>query len=252
MSTPITFPSRLNSMYEPFLMFSAFNWSKLPSTKNTMSKVIDSADTYILPLSKEGFDNLIRNNWEESEGIVNTTSVWEYVKAMFASKGRELTGSVGESFMRQKGMAINDYIALCFNNTDLRTFSFSFDLIPENQKESESIRQIIRGMKHYSLPSYTGNNWQIAYPYFWNIRMVFPQINQVIPVYECAMTSISDSYFADSKVPLRDGSPPLVSLQLEFSELSIPSRERFGLETSTTTTTSDTEINSWIGYHNET
>ena len=245
MSTPIIFPSRLNSMYEPFLMFSAFNWSKLPSTKNTMSKVNDSADTYILPLSKEGFDNSIKNNWEESEGIVNTTSVWEYVKAMFASKGRELTGSVGESFMRRKGIAINDYIALCFNNTDLRTFSFSFDLIPENPKESESIRKIIGGMKYYSLPSYTGNDWQIAYPYFWNIRMVFPQINQVIPVYECAMTSISDSYFADSKVPLRDGSPPLVSLQLEFSELSIPSRERFLI--SDNSMTNSGEIKQWSG-----
>jgi len=54
------------------------------------------------------------------------------------------------------GTAVNPHAALVFSGVALKQYTFEWTLIPNNEAESNSIRQIINKLKRASLPSYGG------------------------------------------------------------------------------------------------
>jgi hypothetical protein len=54
------------------------------------------------------------------------------------------------------GKVLNPYIEQVFKGISMREFNFSWKLVPRNQKEQEKIHNIIKALRYYSLPNYSG------------------------------------------------------------------------------------------------
>ena len=215
--TIYTFPKKLDSAIEPYIMFQSHEWETKDKKTQDVSTYQTHVDTIALPMSSNGIISSISNRWEESD-INRSESLTEGFKAFLASKAKDIGGTLLNRYEYEQGSTINDFMSLVYDGVNLRQFNFTYELIPESAEESEIIRNVVKSFKRNSLATYT-QEWQIFYPNFWTIRIVFPQEKNIIVIKDCVCTSITDSYLTDTKIPFHDGSAPKVDLELSFKEL---------------------------------
>jgi len=223
--TIYTFPKKLDSAIEPYIMFQSFEWTTIGKKTQEVEVNRNPIDTIALPMSSNGIISSISNKWEESD-IKKTENLTESLKAYGASKAKDLGGIAINRYFYDEGIAINDFMGLVYDGVNLRQFSFTYELIPESAEESEIIKEIIKSFKRNSIGTYT-KEWQVFYPKFWTIRVIFPQDKSNIQIKDCVCTSITDAYFTDSKMPFNDGSPPKVDFDITFKELDKLSGEDY-------------------------
>jgi hypothetical protein len=68
-----------------------------------------------------------------------------------APPAESLTQGVG-------GKVLNPYVEQIFKGIAMREFNFSWKLVPRNAKEQERIHNIIKNLRYYSLPNYSGSS----------------------------------------------------------------------------------------------
>jgi len=215
MSADFEFPKNLNEDIQPYILFSAFDWSTKGKKSQSLETAKTNTESIRLPLSANGISSLISNRWNETENV--TESLVEGAKAALAQKVKSLGGTFATRAAFLAGVAQNDAASLIYDGVNFRQFSFSYELIPSSPEESASLANIIKAFKRNSLPVYEG--WKVSYPNFWNVLIVFPQDKSVIKIKDCVLTSINDNYFTDTKIPFHDGAPPKIDLELTFKEL---------------------------------
>ena len=100
-----------------------------------------------------------------------------------------------------------------------RRFTMSFDLIPDNAKEAEIIRQIIIMFKKCSSPSIGINGVSLRAPYYWNVQIGNPWISKMMRMDCMVITNISVDYGASGSIQqFADGFPKHIQMQLQMSE----------------------------------
>jgi len=86
-----------------------------------------------------------------------------------AGAAEALTGVKVKSVIEQRYQKVlNPQLAVLFKGIGVREFSFSFDMFPKNEKESQEIERIIRMFKYYSFPYIDGNF--MHYPSYFEIE----------------------------------------------------------------------------------
>ncbi len=87
------------------------------------------------------------------EGVFNAAgdkTTRDLASSFFASKAVNILGgntSLDGVLSRSSGQIINPNMELLFNGVTLRSFSFSFDLAPRDERESDTIKKMIRIFK---------------------------------------------------------------------------------------------------------
>jgi len=133
-----------------------------------------------------------------------------------------------------------------YQGSSLRSFKFSFTFIPENQKETQQVIEIIRFFKKCASPSLpfsdskeikeekglwetlTGQGIMLS-PCTWEIFVCNPTINKLMSFHKCACTNVSVTYGDSEKVSMYyDGMPKQVSLSLDFAECQLQFSESYG------------------------
>ena len=234
----ISFPDLLNSKIEPCIYFQSLEWSNNKDSRfNTINPIKNTGDIILLPMTNDGLISKIENKWEEKGGIrqlagaleggIDWRKTGEFIKTQIARLAQTVEGKLGEQNRYNNGITINDFSALMFEGTELRTFDFTWKLYPSSQIESERLANIIRIFKYHSLAEY-GESWKLCFPDIWNINIIMPNGKSEIEnntglsrikIQNCVCTHISDSYFVEGKVPLADGSSSCVGLELSFMEI---------------------------------
>ena len=82
--------------------------------------------------------------------MAGDSSAQGLAQSFFASKAVNILGgntSLGGMLSRSQGQVLNPNMELLFKGVTLRGFSFDFDLAPRDQKEGETIKNIIRTFK---------------------------------------------------------------------------------------------------------
>ena len=133
-----------------------------------------------------------------------------------------------------------------YQGSSLRSFKFSFTFIPENQKETQQVIEIIRFFKKCASPSlpFSDSNeikeekglWGtltsqgiMLSPCTWEIFVCNPTINKLMSFHKCACTNVSVTYGDSEKVSMYyDGMPKQVSLSLDFAECQLQFSESYG------------------------
>jgi len=83
-----------------------------------------------------------------------------------------LGGAVTMEVVKRTGKAINPSEILLYSGPELRSFSFSFELVPKNQKELNEIHDIIMCFKKFSLPEGSPTSATLGFPCVWGIDIL--------------------------------------------------------------------------------
>jgi hypothetical protein len=139
---------------------------------------------------------------------------------------------------RTTGTVINPNMELLFNGPRMRSFNFTFDMVPRFKEEAEQIRKIIKVFKKYMAPVKKPGNAFLDSPniflldYIYNgdisdneVKALYgsngkshPYLNKIKP---CALTDFSVNYTpAGSYMTYRDGgSMTMYQISMTFSEI---------------------------------
>ena len=133
-------------------------------------------------------------------------------------------GDINNLVSRATGNIINPNVELLFNGVQLRGgFNFIYDLIPRNQTESESIKNIIRTFKQQMLPNKRSTGFFIKAPNVFRLKyMRGGKVHPFLNLFKiCALTNMSVDYSGSGTyASYHDATPVHMVLNLQFQELS--------------------------------
>lgn len=138
----------------------------------------------------------------------------------------------------------NNYAETLFQSVDNRQFSFNWTLTPRNQKEAETLDNMLRMLRFHMLPEFRsdiGNgNAFMLYPSSFDI--VFWQNgepNRYIPrISTCALVAMSTNYTPNgSYIITKAGTPQSYTLSLTFTEMTMMHKALVGEDPDNTGTT---------------
>ena len=185
-----------------------------------------------------------KSNWFFGEkGLVN--DLRKVVKGGYEAINGAPAAAIAD-YMGVRRPMINPGQFQYYQGSSLRSFKFSFTFIPENQKETQQVIEIIRFFKKCASPSLPFSDSKeikeekgffeivkseglMLSPCSWEIFVCNPTINKLMSFHKCACTNVSVTYGDSEKVSMYyDGMPKQVSLSLDFAECQLQFSESYG------------------------
>ena len=194
--------------------------------KNT--KRITQADpiyAVCLPLPNELLDSQ-SHRWEMETGIIGQLAGGMIDKISYGGiSASKLLAEASMSFGFRKPM-IDPGMFQNYGGSAPRNFNFSFDLIPNNAKEAESIMNIILNLKKFSLPRSIVSGVSLLAPFIFEIEIGNENMRKLINMNDVVMTEIGVNYGADGNMQMfSNGMPKFIQLNLAFAERSVVTAE---------------------------
>ena len=145
-------------------------------------------------------------------------------------------GGAKEVSEMQSGEIITDRLELAFKGIQKRSFSYTFKMIPKNEREADEIRKIVFAFKANMLPEFVAgrsgrrlvvpNTFDIQYQYMGVSNEYLHHISTCI-LEDMSVTYGGDRYKTFNASSKGDGAPPVeTSITLQFKELELITRER--------------------------
>ena len=192
---------------------------------------LDSSVTLPYPISLSDNQN---HNWENTEGLLaqvtgNALSAsGESLsgKAAFIKKvlgdGKKMYAGLMNSLGVRKAVVDPGYFQN-YNGSTPRSFTMAYTLVPQSQKEAQTIKDIILWFKQYSSPTFISNSPLMGAPVVFNISFAGNQyITDMFKMDKCVLTGISVDYASDGSFMLyKDGFPKQIGLALNFAEVEL-------------------------------
>lgn len=181
---------------------------------------------FALPLPNELNDSQ-SHQWETTKGAVGEIAGGlENTQFGIGSITRSASQVLGEAASRKgfrKGL-INPGYFQNYNGTEPRTFTFSWDLIPNNPNEAKSIVDIIYNIKKYTLPSTTGDGMTLFSPYIFDLEIGNPIIDVLMNMSNLVCTNVDIQYAAEGALQfIAEGYPKYIKLSMTFTETLVDS-----------------------------
>jgi hypothetical protein len=261
-TAPLTFPKTLMSEWKHIIHFQRYEYSRADAKSDPKEGRVGSLITLPVPV---GLQANYSADWQNVDlGLVGNqliTASGEISATMRASKKGSLISSLaeglqkysatnlgdkasafaqafaldfagdtkyGQAIARGAGLAVNPYKAVLYSSPNLRTFDFSYKLIPSNLQEANILRDISKEFKLGMHPSfaqgYSDNIFK--YPDVWRIEI--PSNEYLFKFVTCALVGANfdfhaegtKSYFrADESIPMS------LTMSLNFQEISILTKE---------------------------
>ena len=184
------------------------------------------------------FNNAV-SNFKGSDGdtsaIATAVSGLQAASGFFARNALEALGfgGVAGGISVAGGDAINPHVALKFDGVNLKTHSFTWNLAPKNEAESDEIQNIISQFKKAMLPSYgLGGGGPVG-----RALLKYPDIVDIgfsgldVPYYfqfkRCMINSFNVNYTPNGPGILRGGRPASVQIELQVTETEIHTKEDY-------------------------
>ena len=217
---------------------------------------LDSSVTLPYPISLSDNQN---HNWENTEGLLAQTtravmsasgkqltnwsspsdkdkskkrsfkskalsSVFKALSFMSSTAGSpdKLYGAVANAAGVRKAVIDPGYFQN-YNGSTPRSFTMAYTLVPQSQKEAQTIKDIILWFKQYSSPTFVPNTPLMGAPFIFNISFAGNQyISDMFKMDKCVLTGISVDYASDGAFMLyKDGFPKQIGLALNFAEVEL-------------------------------
>ena len=124
---------------------------------------------------------------------------------------------------RTKGQVINPNMELIFNGPQLRPFNFTFKMSPRDERESITIKKIIRMFKQSMAPQRSEASLFLKAPNTFKLQFLegSSREHKFLPkIKECAMTGFNVNYTPDGNyATYRNSAMVAVELSFSFQEL---------------------------------
>lgn len=201
----------------------------LKDTFNTLKNFgYNTADNIIALFGPNGIDNFIDN-------VLNGTLKGLSENARFGLRN-VLPGDIARNIDAVLATKINPRESLAFDGVNLASHSFSWELYPSNEQESQLINQIVRAFKSNALPTVVdrnvfGQNFKrvfLNYPATVEIRLLGISPDHFVQFKPCMIKNVNVNYGSGGSMPLvTGGRPGIVSLSVDVSELQIRTAEDY-------------------------
>lgn len=123
------------------------------------------------------------------------------------------------------GQTLNPYMFMMFKRPHFKEFTLQWSLTASNQKESDSLQQIIKKLKRAALPNI--NDVIMDYPELANIKLYAGQGGDkyLFKFKPCAIISVQVDY-TGAGMPsfFKSGAPTVVNLSLQLKEIKLWSK----------------------------
>ena len=161
--------------------------------------------------------NALKNLPKDAGGILQAVS-------SAIPMGEDLKSAVGIA----TGTTLNKNITSEFTAVGTRGYSFQFQMIPKNDSEANTIKDIVRAFRLGLYPK--GNQYQLKYPPKLKIQIVTSPTgtsdSSYLPkIYDTYMTSFSSTYNQSGNMWYTNGAPLETTIALSFSETRALTRE---------------------------
>ena len=260
----LEYPSNIGSDIKHWIAFKAFNFKNRETTLHIAMYIPGDAlkaeykssyDT--TALGSVGAAAPAMTKAIREQGGLNVDAfkqVLEAGKAGLASEGKKVgllkAGAAADAkftgaktiMERDQGAVLNPYVVAAYKGpTDLRTFEFTFQMLPQSEAESQTCPKIATAFKSAMLPSHRGGDSQTApsmlfgYPDEFEINfyvdgkpLAGKESNPLFKIGRSVLTGC-DLDFATENVPLffdKTQNPVSISMKLSFMELEVMYREK--------------------------
>ena len=201
---------------------------------------LDSSVTLPYPISLSDNQN---HNWENTEGLISQVTgnvlsasgeslsnmgsgdgkggKMAFVKKVLGD-GKKMYGAALNEFGVRKAIIDPGYFQN-YNGSTPRSFTMAYTLVPQSQKEAQTIKDIVLWFKQYSSPTFVPNTPIMGSPFIFTISFAGNQyITDMFKMDKCVLTGISVDYASDGSFMLyKDGFPKQIGLTLNFAEAEL-------------------------------
>lgn len=168
------------------------------------------------------------NERGQTIGSQTVSNAKEAIDAMLLSQTATNAG-FGTAISRMAGKIANPRKEQLFKQVEFRKFSMNFQLGARSVKDMENIESIIRILKYHAYPELTSGKYLWIYPAQFDIVHYFQDdVNTHMPRHATSvLTNITVDYGGGQNFLSvhRDGSPAIIDLKLEFTEIAMLSRD---------------------------
>lgn len=176
--------------------------------------------------------------FKDQKGFESIGAASQYLSRTF------LPGDLQKQIGNASGMAVNPLQTLAFTGVDLKNYSFTWDLFPSNQEDSQRIKDIVQVLKHKALPqveSFTNegkgvqglNRAFLKYPSVVLVNLIGVDESHFVRFKPAMLTNVTVNYGGPAGVVgiMKGGKPAAVTLTLSFTELNIHTAEDYPIDT---------------------
>lgn len=159
----------------------------------------------------------------------NNDNTWDTVKGHMGINVTTFAGSVvgsaataGDLAADATGTIPNPYMVKVFRGMDFRTFAYAFKLAPYNAGDCDTINEIIKTFRKFSLPEKAQNDAFLKYPHEFEIEYQWQgAANPYIHKFKrCVLTSVNVDFTGAGMFSVHhNGFPAHIQLNLQFSEI---------------------------------
>lgn len=183
-----------------------------------------------LPLPNELLDSQ-SHRWEMENGIIGQLAGGMIDKMSVGGVGAsKVLAEASMSFGFRKPL-VDPGMFQNYGGSAPRNFNFSFDLIPNNSAEVQSIMNIILNLKKFSLPRSIVSGVSLLAPFIFEIEIGNENMRKLINMNDVVMTEIGVNYGADGNMQMfSNGMPKFIQLNLAFAERSVVTSEFYDSE----------------------
>lgn len=159
-------------------------------------------------------------SWASVTGVLSKTA-----RPIINAAGKAIGSSTVSSIAKLTGNPINPMAEIVFATTPVRQFSFELLMAPRNEKESESIYEIVKTLRFHSAPEINNNTYGFTWiaPAEFDITFFNKGVENMnmIRINTCILERIEVDYApsAGTFSTFRNGHPVAVRLSLGFREL---------------------------------
>lgn len=208
----------------------------LPSYTITDSFDYDVGSEGMVGAALERLRGLSPNTAIDEEEIMGTLglALKIVIKEGAQRFAKSFAGNASSQLTRGLRVVPNPRNFSTFSGPTFRQFSFDFEFVPSNERESYDVMDIIQYFRFHSYPGYKPGTVHYDFPEYFKISISPPPNNAVndkprhdlIRVPECVCDSVNVTYNPNEASFFRlNNFPTQINLSLSFSELEVNTRE---------------------------
>ena len=143
--------------------------------------------------------------------MVSPTTAGKNMLASGSALIAKMTGSQNYKFYENK--------IQMYDSSAFRSISLSWTLIPNNQKETKNLHEIVRKIKMYASPQTLAGKLLLRSPHFFKLDFNNDIINKAMQFTEVVVTGIDIQYSPGGSMELfHDRAPKSIELTINFTE----------------------------------
>lgn len=235
---PLAFPETLRSQPLPFVLFTAMGKSQSPAISLPIPPGLTIGDGMSYSSMNLGIIGTIMAETMTQMGKQTSVAgvIGAGVGGMVGSvinKAGQLNAAAAASILSRKfgfetvadtvdfsqRQVIAPNTNTTFQNSNIRSYSFTFKLVSRSKKEAETIKRIVDTFREYMYPE--GKDVVLSYPPIWNISFYDKDavVNPYLPkIFDSYLTGMTATFNASTNIFHEDGSPVETDVSLSFQE----------------------------------